>query len=376
MNDFKAEVVRVDRVETHPNADRLELVYIRGWQVVVRKGDAMAGSLVVYLPIDSVLPPDLEADLFPPDSKVKLSKSRVKTIKLRGSISQGMIVSLNDASIEKRLSPHFNLRPNGTVDLYEGTDVTDILGITKYEPPIASYTGQAGGGTKVRIENPYFDKYEKLSHFKNYPELFQEGEDVIVTEKIHGTNFRAGWVPAVADTFWKRIKKFFRMLPKWEFVYGSHNVQLQNKWLWTGYYKKNVYADAVEKYNLAMLIPKGVVIYGEIYGPGIQKGYGYGVPSGETRLAIFDAKQADTLFTQYLSWGHMVEIANRCKLPTAPIIYDGPFHKAWVTAWEQGPSLAGEQLHREGCVIKARSERKVLRAINPEYLLINETDFH
>jgi RNA ligase (TIGR02306 family) len=384
MNDFKVEVVRLERIEKHPNADRLDLAFVRGWQVVTRKGELKTGDLVVYFPIDSVLPGDLEADLFPPDSKIKLNKSRIKTIKIRGAISQGMIVPLSDHSMLTRLGYRF-----------EGTDVTVDLGVTKYEPPVSSLPASMRA-KRVRRENPFFKSYDKMSHFKNYPSLFADGEEVIVTEKIHGTNFRAGWVPTVADTWWKKIKKFFGKLEPFEFVYGSHHVQLQDKKGWNGYYEFNVYAETVEKYWLKTRIPKGYVIYGEVYGPGIQKGYGYGLPTGEHQLRIFDVMVYDESVHQmkYINWMGVEIMASLLKCKTAPVIYKGPFRSDLVKEWEQGPSLIGwypndevivntpAQEHREGVVIKPVEEiqtymgRKVLRSINPEYLMVAETEFH
>jgi hypothetical protein len=97
---------------------------------------------------------------------------------------------------------------------------------------------------------------------------------------------------------------------------------------------------------------------------------------------------------EFLDWAAVVEMSSQLRVPTVPIIYDGPFSKELVKQWEQGPSLIGwypnhpiinndpAQPHREGCVVKPRLEtqgwtgRKLLRSINPEYLLINETDFH
>jgi RNA ligase (TIGR02306 family) len=235
-----------------------------------------------------------------------------------------------------------------------------------------------------------------MSHFKNYPSLFADGEEVIVTEKIHGTNFRAGWVPTVADTWWKKIKKFFGKLEPFEFVYGSHHVQLQDKKGWNGYYEFNVYAETVEKYWLKTRIPKGYVIYGEVYGPGIQKGYGYGLPTGEHQLRIFDVMVYDESVHQmkYINWMGVEIMASLLKCKTAPVIYKGPFRSDLVKEWEQGPSLIGwypndevivntpAQEHREGVVIKPVEEiqtymgRKVLRSINPEYLMVAETEFH
>jgi RNA ligase (TIGR02306 family) len=384
MNDFKVEVVRLERIEKHPNADRLDLAFVRGWQVVTRKGELKVGDLVVYFPIDSVLPTDLEADLFPPDSKIKLTKSRIKTIKIRGAISQGMIVPLSDGTMLTRLGYRF-----------EGTDVTTDLGVTKYEPPDTSLPGPMQA-KRVKKTNPNFVPYGKMSHFKNYPGLFVDGEEVIVTEKIHGTNFRAGWVPTVANTWWKKVKKFFGKLEPFEFVFGSHHVQLQDKKSWDGYYDNNVYLETVQKYWLEQRIPKGYVIYGEIYGPGIQKGYGYGLPSGEHQMRIFDVMVFDNVTgeSKWLSWVGVEIMATLIRCHTAPVIYRGPFVADLVKEWEQGPSLIGwypndevinndpAQPHREGVVIKPVQEtqswigRKMLRSINPEYLMVAETEFH
>src|SRR5574337_1686034 len=91
MSTLKVESVKIEQIHAHPNADRLEIAQIKGWQCIVQKDRYKAGDLAVYIPIDSVLPETVESKLFPPDSKVKLSGSRVKTIKLRGIISQGML---------------------------------------------------------------------------------------------------------------------------------------------------------------------------------------------------------------------------------------------------------------------------------------------
>lgn len=373
-DDYKVLVVRIDKVEKHPNADRLDLAHIKGWQCVTQRGAYKEGDLAVYIPIDSILPPDLEQRVFPPESKVKLSKSRVKTIKLRGAISQGMLLSPQEFLTEYRY--------------VEGDDVTTYLGITHYEPP-APPASMRGDQVAKKKKNPHFPVYTKISHFKNYPDLFAEGEPVVVTEKIHGTNFRAGWAPTHVDTIWKRVKKFFGYLPQWEFVVGSHMVQInmaKNKW--TGFYPTNVYAETVRAYDLEAKIPLGHIVYGEIYGSGIQKGYSYGCLDHAHKLAIFDVWVSDMFpgnlqLQGFVSWATVEKVAKRIGVPTVPVVYAGPYARELVSTWEQGPSLASaEQTHREGCVVKPQIEetswigRKMLRSINPEYLLRSESDFH
>jgi len=259
MSELKVEIVEIAEINNHPNADRLDLATIKGWQCVAQKGVYKQGDKAIYFPIDSVLPIEIETKIFGPNSKVKLSKSRVKTIKLRGAISQGLITPLHLFDIPE--------------DTAIGTDLTKKFKITKYEPPKRGGGNVCGGGVRAtkKQTNPHFRKYTSIENFKNYNKVFTPEDDVIVTEKIHGTNFRAGYVKGYS--LWYKIKSFFGFGGANEFVFGSHNVQLQQKMLVKTYYDKNVYAEAVKKYDLKNKIPKNMVIYGEIYGDGIQKNY-------------------------------------------------------------------------------------------------------
>ena len=278
MSSLKVEVVSVDNISPHPNADRLEMAQVKGWTCVVPKGEFCEGDKAVYFPIDSILPEPLEAKLFRPESKIKLHKHRIKTIKLRGAISQGLLVPLTD------LDPTL-------LSYQEGDDLAELLGVTKYEPPESGSPQSNCNQVSKKQVNPSFYKYTDIENYKNYCSLFTNGELVWVLEKIHGSNFRAGWVKSHPSTLWKKILNWFGWLPKYEFVYGSHNVQLQDHWANNGFYEKsigkNIYWEAVEKYDLKHVLKPGDVVYGEIYGDGIQKGYLYDCKPGEQKLAVF-----------------------------------------------------------------------------------------
>lgn len=365
MSTLIVEVVEIDAVEIHPNADRLDIVKVKGWQCVAGRGQYQAGDKAVYIPIDSILPMEVESALFGPDSKVKLSKSRVKTIRLRGAISQGMVATLDVLGLK---------------DLKIGTDVTNKLGITKYEPPKRSDRGVGNMlQTKKKGVNPHFKKYTGIENIKNYPRLFSGEDMVVVTEKVHGTNFRCGWVPWNANTWWKKVMKFFGITPEFEFVYGSHNVQLQSKLLYTGYYDQNVYSQTVERYNLKELIPEGYVLYGEIYGEGIQKGYTYGRKADNKGLVVFDIMYNG----EYLNHMDMWDFCYQRNIPMAPIRYIGVFDLEYIRTLATGPSiLAPSQKVIEGVVVKSAQEqgsymgRKVLKLLNDKYLLKDQTEFH
>ena len=360
---FKVSVESIREIANHPNADRLELATVLGWQTVVPKGQYKVGDLVVYIPIDSILPHEVESALFGPDSKVKLSKSRVKTIKLRGAISQGMVATPAALGFEY---------------VYEGFDVTASLKITKYEPPVKDVPAGMSVRAVKALENPNFRKYGGLENAKNYPDVFTEGEEVYVTEKIHGTNFRAGYVPTVANTFWKKILKFFGRLPEYEFVYGSNNVQLQHKDS-GGFYGFNVYKEAVESFRLKEILKPNEVVYGEIYGGGIQKNYNYGLGENERKLVLFDLRQGDT-YSDPVNFTHWCDERG---LPRVPVLYKGPYNREAIKALTLGNSvLEPKQKVREGIVVKPLKEercymgRKALKFISDLYLLEDQSDFH
>ncbi|MCK9369396.1 RNA ligase (ATP) [Candidatus Dojkabacteria bacterium] len=365
MSTLKVEVVRILDIQPHPKADRLEIATIKGWQCVVGKGNHNIGDLVVYFPIDSVLPEKIESLLFS-DSKVKLHQHRIKTIKLRGAISQGLVASFKQLQIpcEK-----------------EGADLTKVLGVTKYEPEL-KLTTRGGFARSRKATNPNFVRYTDIENYKNFPELFEKGEEVVVTEKIHGTNFRAGWVKSVPDTWWKKVKSFFGRLPDYEFVYGSHNVQLQNgkpRNVSSVPYN-NVYSKAVEKYNLKSILLPGEVIYAEIYGHGIQDNYNYGCKPGEFGIVVFDLM----IDGRYQNSSDLLIFRIERGFMAPPLLYQGPFDYEKIKALTVGPSvLAPSQKVREGVVIKPKIEtityagRKVLKLISDEYLLKEDnTEFH
>jgi RNA ligase (TIGR02306 family) len=365
MSELRVEVCEIVEINPHPNADRLELATVKGWNCVVPKGRYSAGDRCIYFPIDSVLPATVEAAIFPPDSKVKLNASRVRTIKLRGAISQGLVV-------EPEL---FGLQEAG-VD----TDVTALLGVTKYEPPPPpAHMATKGGQASYKQINPNFRKYTSLENAKNYPKLFEDGEPVVVTEKIHGTNFRAGYVPFHSSTWWKKVKRFLRLAPKYEFVYGSHNVQLQGKLLYDGFYDQNVYAEAVVRYRLKEILKPGEVVYGEIFGDAIQKGYGYGCGAGERKLVLFDV-MVNSVYLDAIAFQKWTDAR---QLPRVPVLHCGAFSSAKIRALTAGPSVLNPlQAIREGVVVRPLSEqvthigRKVLKFISDDYLLREQSEHH
>jgi len=173
MSKLIVEICKIAEIKPILNADKLELALIKGWQCIVAKGQYKAGDLIVFCPPDSVIPPNLI-------EKYKLTflkkNGKVDSIKLRGEVSQGLILDI----------------PEG-IDPKEGKDVADLMGITKYEPPerqLGCNTNSNEKPNKNRA-NLLFKKYTDIENIKNFPDVFQEGEEVVINEKVHGSNFRA-----------------------------------------------------------------------------------------------------------------------------------------------------------------------------------------
>lgn len=372
MSTLKVEVAQITDISVHPNADRLQIAQLNDWDwpVVIAKDSVKIGDKCVYLPVDAVLPEDLRIFLFPEDSKIKLTKSRIRSIKIRGALSQGMIVGL------EKLKTFLNNSTPNTWNL--GEDVSGILNITKYEPPEENIPStRSGQPKKLREFNPNFSKYTNIENWKYYAKsVLTEGEMINITEKLHGTSARYGYVEKVkAEGFKGFLQSLLwkiRPLSRFEFVVGSRNIELKED-------SVDVYNKIALQENMRVKLRAGECIYGEIVGANIQKGYSYGCKPGEHKFYAYDVK----VNGKYLNPREFLEFCIARNFTTVPQLYNGPFTKEIVEVHTNGDSTIGNQKVREGCVIKPEIDRVgscgrvVLKSISEAYLLDDtNTDFH
>lgn len=222
MSEFKVCLTTIVDVRPHENSHSLDIVTVYGFNVVARRNSFNIGSKCFYLPLDSILPEELESILFPADSKIKLHHHRVKQIRIRAYPSQGMLVSVEDVE-------SFLLKTKECPKKWEEEkDYSELLGVFKYEPPAPSFQGGPNNAKKVAYSNSHFSKYNGIDNIKWKPNVFV-GEEVVIQEKLHGSNARCGHVPTEANTLWKKIKKFFGKLEPYEYVWGSNNIELTNR---------------------------------------------------------------------------------------------------------------------------------------------------
>ena len=141
-----ATIQRVTNVRNHPNGEKLDLVQVLGWQVVTKRGEYKDGDLCVYVVIDTVLPEKPEFEF------LRNKNFRIKPIRLRGEESAGIAFPLSVVPGFTNLTASgdgffFNRKTDAGEDkgIHEvGDDVTDLIGVVKYEKPISpELAGQA-----------------------------------------------------------------------------------------------------------------------------------------------------------------------------------------------------------------------------------------
>jgi hypothetical protein len=258
----------------------------------------------------------------------------------------------------------------------------DKLSIHKYEPPVKQI--QLASGRKIKYkDNPNFHVYYKFPNLKNVDGMFTENDMVEITRKIHGTNARYGIVKKTKLSFLDKVKKLFRLADKWieyEFIVGSHNVEKGSES--QGFYDINVWYDIEKKYDIKnklwdyikinpeySKIGDGIILYGEIYGPGIQKNYDYGLK--EIKFVGFDIKVGG----EYLDVDISYFIFKDClELPYVKILYQGPWSQEIQDKYTFNNFIPGTKVPEEGIVIKHVSgeRQKIAKVINPDYSIYSE----
>jgi RNA ligase (TIGR02306 family) len=346
-------------------ADNLELALVGGWQAIVKKDEYKVGNLVVIATTDAVIPQDLSDEIGVTNYLRK--GGRVRTVKLRGVYSECLIMSKNTIPA---------LRKHPTIA--EGEDLMELLGIFKYEPPAVQV--QLSSGRKIKYhQNPNFGVYYKFPNLKNVAGLFTEHDGVQITRKLHGTNARYGIVKKSRLSFWDKVRKFFgNEWIDYEYVYGSHNVEKGSDS--QGFYDTDVWRTVAENYKIKEKlwayvkaqtdgIGSGIILYGEIYGAGIQKNYDYGLK--DIQFAGFDFVE-DGVYQSTFFAQHVIE--NLLGLLHVPILYHGLWSQEIQDKFVFNNFIEGTKIPHEGIVIKhvTGERKKVAKVINPDYLIYGE----
>jgi len=357
----------IGSVSEIPGADNIEMVTVGGWNAITKKGEYQEGDKVVVATTDAVIPQAL-SDLMEVTNYLRKGQ-RVRTVKLRGVYSECLLMPF------KYLAPK-SLENN----VNEGDDMMTILGITKYEPPVKTVQLSVGGRKIKYHQNPNFKVYYKFPNQKNVPDMFTEEDEVVITRKLHGTNARYGIVRKKKLSLWDRVKMLFgNQWAAFEYVYGSHNVEKGSDS--QGFYDTDVWKTVANTYDIRgklwahvkdtyepFDLTEGVVIYGEIYGAGIQKNYEYGLT--DVKFAGFDV-EVDGVYQPYINETVHFDCL---QLPQVELLYQGSWNKEEQDKYVFKNNIEGTKVPHEGVVVKSVTgdRRKVSKVINPDYLIYGE----
>ena len=329
MSIFKVELVKINSINPHPNAERLDIATIEGmaYQVITAKGNFKTGDLAFYFPIDSVIP-DKYLDEF--GIRPYYSK-KLRAAKLRGIFSEGLLIPVG-AEFPGNIA----------------NDYTEHFGITKYEYLLPQ---NMSGDVEAPI-----GQYKFLSpeHLKRYKNVLQEGEKVVVSEKVHGTNFTV-----LVDADATHI--------------GSHNYFWKNNQT----NKNLVYIRAYNENPALHKLPKNSQLFGEIYGVQDLK---YGLSNGKIGIALFAVKSNG----RFLNHDEFVAFCDKFNLPRVPVLYTGYYSWEAVAQFNNSNSVLEPKCIMEGVIVQPLVERThpeigrvVLKLISDKYLLRKDgTELH
>lgn len=374
MSDWKVEIVAAGEILPHPNADKLEICKVYGFDVVVKKGEFLPGDLGVFIPLDALVP-FTPYWTFVHEGKDDPRHRRTRARRFRGVFSWGIFLSVNSLVQEGILLPPRTV---------EGDDVGERLGITRYVPPEPKAYGFAHGKSVSKRNVPGFREYTDIQHLRRFPDLFSPGELVVATEKIHGANFRCGWIGGRwvvgshhcvkrDDSRWLRFTTaVWNRLAFLRPLLSLVGIRPQNH-----FYGKDIWNETAERYDLKERLKdyKDYILFGEVYGP-VQKLH-YGSPE-QPQLVFFDLY--DVKENYFCDWSVFLQTALALDLPTPPVVYSGEFVPDMrLEELSESPlaKLNGVNGHlAEGVVMKtvverASGPRAIAKLINPEYAIWN-----
>ncbi|MDF2577547.1 MAG: hypothetical protein K0S74_1031 [Chlamydiales bacterium] len=305
---FRAKI----KLLPHFNADSLEIGKLGQYQVVVQKGIYKDGDTVIFIPEKSILSGALREQFA--NYLRGSNQDRVATVTLRKEISQGCI-----------------LPDTGFEDVELGVDISERLGITKYEPPIPS---DLMGAVAPIINAPHFHDHDVMQ-LGAYQDQFQIGERVIVSEKLHGSQISCYISPSVENpiiTSKGLAKRGLQLLE------GSENI-----------YWKTVHNTKLFELVKQIWPNKHVHVFAEVIP--CQKGYNYGQIEATLRIFRTIVEGESIPYDQ---------IPLQLKALWVPIVFDGPFQLNEVRILAEGKELvSGQSLHiREGIVIRPYIDRR------------------
>ena len=346
-----ASIQRIKDLQPIPDADKIEVATVLGWKTVTKKGEFKVGDYCVFFEIDSLLQPK-EWNSFLHDKKDPSKPVRLRTVKLRGQVSQGLAIPLSGIpELQGALMGLFPLYPADLEDSnqYDGIDLTKILGVEKWEPQ-----ADLNAEERPKANFPFYIKKSDTERVQAYPGIIDEmqGREVYVTIKVDGTS-----------------TTIFQM--DGEFGVCSRNLELYDT-------PTSKYWRMARKYdiqNKLFSFGRNISIQGETHGPGVQKNK---LGLKELDLAVFDVFDIDG--GRYFDYADQQRIVVQLGLVPVQTVFVGKFE--WKSVQELIDYASTFNYPNgtpaEGIVIRPTVEaisevleghRMAIKAISPVFLM-------
>lgn len=268
-----ATIQRVQALHEIKGADFIEICQINGWQCITKKGEVKVNDLVIYFEIDSFLPDNDYFSFLPKKTTYEAKQGyRLKTIKLKKALSQGLVLPIS----------HFKNHLSLLTKMKEGDDVTEILEVIKYDPETQVYAGKSGmkvgkarGNFPSQIPKTNQERIQNLvTYFSTMTD--DEFEETLKLDGSSMTCYKVAYNPSR----WEKFKSFFGFKhPENHFGVCSRNLELKrtanatqtfdNQGKVSVYDQSDFWSTAI-KYNIESKLPAGYAIQGELIGPKIQ----------------------------------------------------------------------------------------------------------
>jgi len=338
-----ATIRKISSISAIEGADNIELATVDGWNIVVKKGEYKEGDLAVYCEVDSFVPNNIApfltaSDRFPKEY-LGVKGERLKTKKLRGVISQGLLLPVGTKGKQGLVV--------GAL-FGEGDDVSEFLGIVKYDPPLpAQLAGQAKGNFPTLVPKTDEERVQNLS--KQWSKITAEGLTYEVTEKLEGSSC----------TFYLDLEGNFEVC--------SRNLSLKED-------ENNSFWKAANMYNAKQKMLdnnlQGYAIQGELIGEGIQ-GNIYNLKGVDFYVyTIWDVKNS-----KYLTPKERVDVCVMLGLNHVPVLdshfkFKDGFDIQLLLVYAEDKSKLNLKQEREGVVLKCNEQPDLhFKAISNKYLL-------
>jgi len=332
-----ASLKRISDIKPIVGSDNIQLATVGGWKVVVAKDSNFSiGDLVVYFEIESFLPMKLEFEFLRKSSFRSMNGVggfALRTMKIRKQLSQGLILPLSILDVD--------------IPLSEGMDVTELLGVTKWEAPISpSLGGKAKGGFPSFLRKTDQERVQNLTEF--YKEWKESDIRFVVTEKLDGSS----------ATFY---------INNGNFGVCSRNIELSEPLLCESPNSFWSIARTLDLENKMKSLNRNICIQGELIGSKIQ-GNPYKLSCNQVRF--FSALDIDTGNT--LPHDEFSNLITELGLDLVPVLEDEfklPETIEDLLTYAEGTSALNKDTVREGVVIKSFDSSISFKAISNHFLL-------